>query len=353
MSRPDPGLQYPQHLIESNPDHAALKMVFDNLFALRRQVASLPTASQMITQQQIKQLITQTLTNTVTNLGGSAQTGTHAIRLTTPAALGGLFYEEDRDSLYIGSDFTGPVVWTWVAGDMVGAIASIPGDLGTPDLGFIFTENDTGKETQYTWIGSKFVTTGGYLQQLKNADTNIIKNVRLKERLTSGAATTGFGMSSQESLQDSGAVSRVVYQDSSEWSSPATNNVIRRFSIRLAGVLTEFIDWAAAGLTLLVGNFIWFSGTLFTGTLVHNNTANRTYTYPDSNGNLTIDTSGGFVATDIVVGVTGEEIKDSGVALPPVLFSGTVVLESITPGFGTNGSLTVVNGFITAYVPPT
>lgn len=93
---------------------------------------------------------------------------------------------------------------------------------------------------------------------------------------------------------------------------------------------------------LFTANFAIWAATL---------TADRTYTLPDATGNIPYETAN-ITNGNIVLGGGGALIKDSTIALPGTLFSGTVTLAKITAG-GSNGSLTVSNGFITAYTAPT
>lgn len=133
-----PGLQYPSFLEESNPRDAATKSVFDNLFYLRRVIGDLPKSTNTLTQQQVQQLVNQTIENNVTNLSANPViVTTHAIRLLTAPTMGAILYEYDRGVIYIGSDQTGPVLWTYSAGRMVvTSVSERPTDLGSSDANF-------------------------------------------------------------------------------------------------------------------------------------------------------------------------------------------------------------------------
>ena len=86
---------------------------------------------------------------------------THALRLSAyPAGsyeVGSLFYETDRTSLYQVQSVSGSNTWVWIAGLMIDAISSQPGDLGTEDDGFNFLSTDTDLGFSYRWNGSAWI----------------------------------------------------------------------------------------------------------------------------------------------------------------------------------------------------
>lgn len=302
-----PGLQYPP-LVESDRVDAALKMLLDNTFYLRGCVNALVTnTSSTLTQQQIRQLVTQIVSNTTITVIGTVTTGTHALRLTTPATLGAVFFETDRLSLYIGSDSTGVLAWTWCGGNYMTSIVNRPTDLVAADQGFLFTSNDLDTQTSYVWTGTVFLTVGGYLNEMTDAINNAVVAIINLRHLTSGVVAQGFGSSILTQLQDSGGTTRNAAEDSVEWDTAATNNSLRRWKLRVAGVVTDVMQLASATLTN-IGNYVWKSGTAFKGTLDHANTADRIYTYADADGNLVYET---VALTDhaIVLGNAGQKIK--------------------------------------------
>lgn len=317
-----PGLQYPAHLVESNPTDASLKVVFDNLFYLRRAIESISSNS-TLTQQQIRQLVTEVINNTVINLTATSfQVGTHAVRLTTTPILGAAFLETDRIAIYIGSDASGTTKWVWSAGNMVAAIASIPTDLVAADIGFLFTESDSSAQTQFFWDGTKFITIGGLLQEVADAVTNTLTTLVLRRHSTSGAATTGFGSTVLDQLEDSAGVAQTAAFESIEWTSGATNNVLKRWWLRIAGTLTSMLELAVSGLTLLTGDYVWKSGTAFFGTLRHANTGSRNWDFPDADGAVVYE-NGGLTNNNFALGGGGALVKDAGYTQIPVAAGGT------------------------------
>lgn len=324
-----PGLQYPPDLDENSPQSRAVRNIIDNLFYVRRIIEDLPSANSILTKEQIQQLVTQIITSTTINVTSNpVVVTTHAIRLATTPTLGALIFEYDRMSLYVGSDSTGTILWTWTAGNMIAAVASIPVDLTTTDKGFIFTSNTADQETQYVWTGTEFITSGGYLQEIADAVTNAITTALLIRHVTSGAATTGFGLGVVTQLEDSGGNSQTAAYGTVEWDSAATNNSLRRWWLRVAGVLTDLMQLASTTLTI-IGNYVWKSGTANTGTLDHANSGNRTYTFADADGNIVYETAA-LTNNNFVYGGGGALAKDAG-------FNRATIISDTVYGAGWNG----------------
>lgn len=249
--------------------------------------------------------------------------GTHSQRVTSYVAsgqsVGAVFFETDRDSAYIVISSAGTLVWQWAGGTYQAALASIPVDLGASDAGFRFYATDS--LTVYIWTGSLFVTVGGVYETVKDAVTNAKTTVSVKAHTTSGAATTGFGLGETDQLQDSAAVLQSVAYETVEWSSAATVTVFKQWSILIASVLTLMLGMDLNGLTC-VGDYIWKSFTNFTGTLAHNNSGNRTYTFADESGNMVYETAD-LTNNNFVFGAGGAKAKDAGFSIVPVANGGT------------------------------
>ena len=86
--------------------------------------------------------------------------GTHLQRLSTYLApnepAGTYYYETDRTVSYLNYILPSTLqVWQWVSGTMYANYASIPGDLGTNDTGFLFYAND--RLLTYRWSGAGWV----------------------------------------------------------------------------------------------------------------------------------------------------------------------------------------------------
>ena len=81
---------------------------------------------------------------------------THANRLTNYTSgqqVGAGFYETDRTVIYV-ADST--LTWKYAAGAYLAVVASLPGDLGTNDTGFLFYATD--QSQTYRWTGAAWAT---------------------------------------------------------------------------------------------------------------------------------------------------------------------------------------------------
>ena len=372
-----PGLQYPSdiNLDPSNPTGFALKNAYDNLFYLRRKVEGLKTQDKSLTAKQIQALITIAV-NRARIQTASAIVGTHAVRVSTYAAasgaIGAEFFETDRTSYYIISDSTGTKKWTFSSGSMSAALASRPTDLGTADAGFLFTDTTSDTETQYIWDGVEWLTIGGYLQSVTDATNNAITTVQVLEHLVAGAGANGMGLSQLVRLRDdaSATVNASASNTVATVAAAATFTTSWSKQLRSAGAaLADYFSVLVSGIRFKVGGF-W-------AILIHANTADRTYTYPDATGSLVYQTAA-LPNNNLLLGGGGALVKDQGGTVWPIANGGTnantaagaraslsaaqiqtpggphtVPLAKITGG-GVDGSITFnAEGVITAFVDPT
>lgn len=245
-----------------------------------------------------KALVTlQQGTNPLTPLvsgSGIVSEGTHAQRLLVAASsqqVGSVFLETDRTTVYIVVLNAGVQVWQWVGGLYYAALASIPVDLGTTDVGFLFVNSDSDTNTCYVWTGTEFLTIGGYLQEVADAITAAVTTVMLIRHSTSGVAASGFGAAVVTQLEDSSGANQTAAYDTVEWSNAPTTSSLRRWYLRALGVVTAVLGIESDGTLTTIGNYVWKSGTSFFGTLDHAITANRTYTFSDADGNIVYETA--------------------------------------------------------------
>lgn len=374
-----PGIQYPAHLDESNPTDAAIKNIIDNIFYLRGAVSTSqpPSLTQTTTPAQVQKQIKDAISvYNITNSAASILSGTHAKRLATPPVINSLFIETDRASIYESISTGSGLSWILASSSMVGLLVNRPTDLGVNDIGFLFTSSDSLKNTQYIWLGTAWITVGGMIQEASDAATNTITNSLIVRHVTSGVPTTNFGLGVITQLQDSGAVTRNAAYETTQWSSAATNTAFKQWSLDSAGTLTLVMGLDAGGNLTIIGEYIWKSGTAFTGTLAHSNTGNRIYTFSDATGNIVYETAAPTVG-HFVGGGGGALISDMGFAIVPIASGGTnaataaaaraslgaaassgvaahtITLAKLTGG-GANGSITWnSDGVVTAFVDPT
>lgn len=371
-----PGIQYPT---STDPD---IRTAFDNLFYLRRRVKELAAAADIATlsKSDVQNLINLALAQF--KLGNPAFiVGTHAIRITTYGSASGpiglAFVETDRNAIYVITNATGPKQWQFFAGSMVNSSANRPADLALPDAGFQFIQTDAFQETEYIWTGLKWATIGGYLQEIIDNATNTITTLSALRHKTSGAAANGFGLAGITELQDSAGTVRTASSDTVAWSNAGTNSTARQWWLRVAGTLTALMGLESSGNLSIIGAFLWKNATNFFGTLLHANTANRSYTFPDATGNITYETSA-LTNNNFLFGGGGALVKDAGFASPVPIANGgtgsttaagartnlsaaqlqapgahTIALAKLTLA-GTNGSISwSAEGVVTAFVDPT
>lgn len=174
-------MQYPSHIVEEAGQRTdrALREIIDKLnenepqiTALDKQVAGLKIPSIADIQKALQLGGTNTINITgVLGVAGQAQPsatiGTHAVRLTTPAALGTWFIESDRLVAYVGEQSGSAVVWVYVAGMMVSTFSNRPSDLGLTDAGFWFGASDQGN-IAWRWNGTAFVYQYGIYERAQS-----------------------------------------------------------------------------------------------------------------------------------------------------------------------------------------
>lgn len=408
-----PPLQYPQNLKGAVPDalEEAIRIIYQNLFFLRTRTSAL-TSSSAVSSSEIKQILNQITINPAgpSTIGPTILVGTHLQRLTNyPSSdypVGTIFFEADRNSIYINSDYPAILQWTYAAGVFESTLASIPTDLGTADLGFTFVSTDTTDRTEYIWNGTTFITFGGLQQIVADAVTNTITTIFKLIHITSGAAAAGFGAQELIQLENAAGTQVDAAAVGYVWTNAGAGTETSDFliSLRSAGAaLLEKLRLIASGSLKIANDYLWYSATNFLGTLSHNNTADRTYTYADASGNMVMS-GAALTAHELTIGDDGvEKIKSLGStgttttvlhgnaggdpSFAPVDLtndvtsvlnianggtsantpaaalanlgglaangvSGSVTLAKITGG-GANGSITYVDGQITAVVAPT
>lgn len=93
----------------------------------------------------------------------------------------------------------------------------------------------------------------------------------------------------------------------------------------------EYFRWTGAawvdGDLQISGDYIWLSGTTFKGTLAHNNSGNRVYTFTDADGNIVYATAA-LTANHFLLGGGGALASDSGFSTVPASIGGTGVDNS-------------------------
>ena len=329
--RGKPGLQYPQDLRgESIPVQKAVRMIVDNLFSLHGSITRIEAVkATAITEQLINQAVT---INASGGGGGGGDGGgggssiqiivdTHTVRTVTYSAaalpIGSLFIETDRCSIYYISGAFGVPRWVFAAGMMTGAIASIPTDLGTDDAGFSFVATDSTELTEYVWDGTEFFTDGGLREIITDALTATSSNLFRMAHRSSGTPGANFGGIARteldnnvNSLQDASAMDTfwTVATSGSETSAWAVQ-------LRNAGAaLADFFQVLINGIRINVGGFF--------GKITHANSADRTYTMPNADGNITYETAA-LTNNNFLFGGGGPLVKDAGFSVVPVANGGT------------------------------
>lgn len=314
-----PGLQYPTDLHkESTPVQKATKMIVDNLFFLHKGVEEL-TALTGVPGQTIQQMITQTINNTIGGGGGGGggggatiiiHVGTHSVRLvsygTASDPVGSLFIETDRTAIYYISDAMGPPAWVYAGGIMTAAVASIPTDLGVNDAGFSFVATDSTELTQYLWTGTVFITTGGLREIITDAVTAATSNVFRMAHRSSGIPAANFGGNVLTELDSSTNVLRAASGLNTIWSSAtnAAETSVWSVQLRVLGAaLADFFQVLSTGIRVKVGSFF--------GKFTHANSADRTYTFSDADGNITYETAA-LTSGNFLEGGGGAKVSDAG-----------------------------------------
>lgn len=204
---------------------------------------------------------------------------THANRLTlrTPPSTANIaLIETDRSVLYASELSGGSLVWVYLAGVMVSALANRPADLGVNDTGFLFYATDTTQLTKYIWTGTAWITVGGALEILTDAATNTISTVLTLVHLSSGLAAVGYGARNLVQLQNTTPAQVDGSSLDTAWTNATAGSETSSWAVRLrnaGAALTNFFQVLVTGIKFKVGGFF--------GIFVHANTADRTYTFPD------------------------------------------------------------------------
>jgi hypothetical protein len=351
-----PGLQYPTDIHkESVPVQKATKMIVDNLFFLHKGIDELASLTG-IGGESLQQMITQVITNKFSGGGGGGGGGggtsivihvsTHSIRLSTYGTasdpVGTLFIETDRTAIYYVSDALGPPAWVFGAGMMSGAISLLPTDLGVNDAGFSFVATDATELTHYLWTGTVFITTGGLREIITDAITNSTSNVFRMAHRSSGVPAANFGGNVLTELDSSTNVLRAASGLNTIWSSATDTAETSVWSVQLrvlGAALSDFFQVLSTGIRLKVGSFF--------GKFTHANSADRTYTLADADGNLVYETS---ALTDhaIVLGNAGAKVKPGTLGTTVTVLhgnaSGDPTYSAVVLTTDVSGVLPVANG---------
>lgn len=328
-----PGLQYPQDLhTDSVPVQKAIKMTVDNLFYLHRQVQRLialgapPSAAQQIISQTVNQI-----SGSGGGGGGSGGAGgglsavvhvsTHSVRIVSFSSaadpVGSIFFETDRCSIYYVSDSTGINRWVFAAGMMTGAFAVRPADLGADDAGFSFVATDLTELTHYLWTGTRFITTGGLRQVITDAITAASSDLFRMAHRSSGVPAVNFGGKFRVELDNALNVLVDGTAVDSWWTNATSGAETSALALQLrnaGAALADYFQLLINGIRFKVGGFF--------GKLTHANSADRTYTMPNADGNITYETAV-LTNNNFLFGGGGPLVKDAGFAIVPVANGGT------------------------------
>jgi len=275
--------------------------------------------------------------------------GNHAQRLATPPSNGAFFWETDRTSLYVGVTAGATTTWRFVGGTMQALIASRPVDLGTGDVGFRFVDSTADQNAEYVWTGTEFVTVD-YLQEVTDAVTNALTIIMVISHLSTVGTGVGFGSTIPFQLSNSVPATKLAGFLDILWDVATAGNEGARFIFRAmrGGTAAASILEFNKALCIISGTVFWLNNSAFSGQLFHANSANRVYTFDDADGNIVYETAA-LTNNNFVFGAGGQKVKDAGFGAG---ISGSVTLAALTGG-GTTGSITYVNGLITAVVAPT
>ncbi len=252
-------------------------------------------------------------TGSVSGSDATIQVGSHIDRLNsnpTGLPLGSFFFETDRTVLYQVTSVVGANVWTYVAGVMTATGATRPSGLGTDDAGFRFLATETAVHSR--WSGS------AWIEEIEVTDASTATALILLNMIhrSSGTPGAGFGASlryqlenAAHALKDAGIVS-VVWTDATAASEDA--DVIVKNMV--AGASTETLRVLNTGI-------LQFTIGTKAGRLTHANTATRTYTFADADGNVTYQTAG-LTNNNFLLGGGGALIKDAGFSIVPTASGG-------------------------------
>lgn len=193
--------------------------------------------------------------------------------------------------------------------------------LTSNDAGLRFQATDTTQ--QYVWTGSAWVEDYELTDSAIATVATLIRLVHLSSN--AGAPAAGFGARALVELHDS-AKNRVDGGSLDvEWTTATAGNVTSIVSIllRSAGAaLAKFFQVLSTGIQFKVGSFF--------GKFVHANTADRTYTFYDADGNIVFQT---VTLTDhaIVLGNGGQKVKPGPLGTTATLLHGNAAGD---PSYG-------------------
>lgn len=342
-------IQYPSHIVEEAGQRTdrALREIIDKLNENDPQIEGLdkrlgalkiPTVAEIQKDLQLGGTNTINITGVLGVAGQpqiAATAGTHAQRLTTPAQVGSLWFETDRNYLYVGKTSGSTAVWVFVAGMMESGVASIPADLGASDVGALFYGTDT--FTQYSWDGTNWKTTGGAIERpLTNSVTAF--------QVQNAAATSTV-------LDVDTTNKRVGIGDNN--TAPATTlDVLGTLKIKASADGVTVFQFQAAG-----GGVVLNIDT--TNARVGINDASPSVDF-DVNGIIAAVTgyrqNGSEATATFVLASNGTNFVGRALAsadLPTTVAAHTITLAALTGG-GTTGSITWnAAGQVTAFVDPT
>lgn len=318
QDRGEPGLQYPEDLHQDSiPVQKAFRMTVDNLNFLKRRISEI-SALLGTSNETVQQLINQTIIK-ITGGGGGGPVppsgaiiyaSTHAVRIITYGTasdpVGTLFIETDRTSIYYISGAYGINRWVFAAGMMVAAIALRPADLGVYDAGFSFVASDTTELTQYLWTGTLWITVGGLRQIISDAVTNASVNVFRMAHRSSGIPVANFGAIARTELDNSTHALVDASALDTFWTTATTTAETSAWAVQLrnaGAALADFFQVLINGIRFKVGSFF--------GKFTHANSADRTYTLPDADGNITYETAV-LTSGNFLEGGGGAKVSDTG-----------------------------------------
>ena len=165
-------IEYPNFIEDQHVVHK-FREIIDAINNIKPQVASTAAAIQAApTFGQIQQALSVGGPNplNVTGLPGQlaqgqgiTSYGTHAAR-PLPQTKGALYFETDRESLYVTESTSGALAWNFVSGCFSAIRTSRPTDLGSNDAGFLFHIQDYAHLAR--WDGAAWRLTegsGGYI----------------------------------------------------------------------------------------------------------------------------------------------------------------------------------------------
>lgn len=236
--------------------------------------------------------------------------------------LGTLFWESDRKVLYINANQGSGNTWYFLAGYYRSLLANKP-TLTTSDAGFIFIASDKGQH--FYWTGTAWLEE----QQVEDAATVTVVEVLRLIHTTSGVAGIGFGARLAVMLENAAGTQVDGSSLDTTWTVATAGAENSSWTVRLRAAGAALVDWfqvLTTGIKFKVGAFF--------AIFIHANTADRTYTLADADGNLVYETS---ALTDhaIVLGNGGAKAK------PGTLGTTVTVLHGNAAGDPTYGAVSL------------